>query len=1194
MWKLNASFLAAVVLALALNSNAQSAAVSGFAGTVQPIQAIGEVSAQPDTIVSVAAESQGLSPIAREDLPRGGTYWWVQPGGQAVPTPFPSTDMSQTIYQITDGQFLVDQTGGAVVVQRRQLGSRTAADSIATAATAQVGAVVNLINQVLDAEDNRQMQSMMRSMGIDVPSPGDGGGYGGGGDYTNNYVAYTFDTNSLWLEITNVSNGWSYLNLHNATNLVYAIESTTDLTGGWNVETELWPSGDQTNLMPFSIQNFGRQDLFFRAQDWTGVDSDSDGIPDWWIWKYFGNLSENATNVDLNGNTLLYDYTNSYVPVVFNFTSLEVPNNYVSTLTPSVQLNVTGSPYYLATLIDDNNFSNAVWNNYSSSSVTVNLGATEGWHGVWIGIRGHADDTSAAVWKYKRLKLDTTPPQLTLTSPTNDTVDVPVIQLTGFSPESLSSISYDLTNALGLVTNQPILITDQSYSTATWEFTTSQFQGFDIPLTNGVNTFTIHATDLAGNMTTLATNFTLTYSNKPAPVVQLLWPVGGMEIVGSDIVCRGSVSDPTASVTVQLVDATGATNNAGSLVGRDGIFYADNLTLATGTNYLSYTVTDAAGNVATTNITVMTSDLGLTLDTVVAGQTEITGTIDDDSYTIYVNGVVATNDGFGNWSATIAPISGTGGAVVVNAVNGGDPTLQQIVQSPQGVYMNASNYKQVENFYGDQYQEGESHWADNAGGSSTGERFDGSTLDTFVAWPASLWPEALPWGILWGTNNGVYAGHTMRPAGISFHHEHANVAAQDVVTGSSFTELADGVLKFATGGPVGSTIKRLWQLSGSVTVDHNPTPDLDEVPWSMSADPETIADQRVSLGSLGNLNANGNLFVMLEDNTRPVVLPKIGGADQYHYPNPTVQVVTINSLTVVSNATQIDATNWACVKTPTNDWVYVQIALSTDDTNVANFIQWSAGDPVPGNPWQRRVTKTVSTMTPVSATLGSSSTNLNVWVIWADLTIKTSGTLDPEDKATILVNGSWPTPTINNIELSTGNGLGGGSELGVIDCLSNTNLDYAYTIGKMEAKAILYPAGIGNLITNGWDMKRTKIKIAWDNGGLPSSSALPPGADDTSPTFAKYLNPANGDIFDLDGPGCSNTLGLGVNHTAELYENFYERVTVNLGGGDQTCSATNTWSYQAQVDVDATNKVEFNSLSTSSITIPTTSHYTHR
>ena len=100
MGKLNVRFLAGVVLGLALHSSAQSVAVSGFTGEATPIQAIGDVPAQPDSIVAVAAESQGLLPIAREDLPRGGTYWWVQPGGQAVPTPFPSTDMSQAIYQI--------------------------------------------------------------------------------------------------------------------------------------------------------------------------------------------------------------------------------------------------------------------------------------------------------------------------------------------------------------------------------------------------------------------------------------------------------------------------------------------------------------------------------------------------------------------------------------------------------------------------------------------------------------------------------------------------------------------------------------------------------------------------------------------------------------------------------------------------------------------------------------------------------------------------------------------------------------------------------------------------------------------------------------------------------------------------------------------------------------------------------------
>ena len=38
--------------------------------------------------------------------------------------------------------------------------------------------------------------------------------------------------------------------------------------------------------------------LFVKAEDWTGVDSDGDGIPDWWIWQYFGNLAESATNLD--------------------------------------------------------------------------------------------------------------------------------------------------------------------------------------------------------------------------------------------------------------------------------------------------------------------------------------------------------------------------------------------------------------------------------------------------------------------------------------------------------------------------------------------------------------------------------------------------------------------------------------------------------------------------------------------------------------------------------------------------------------------------------------------------------------------------------------------------------------------------------------------------------------------------------
>ena len=460
------------------------------------------------------------------------------------------------------------------------------------------------------------------------------------------------------------------------------------------MEAELWPATAQTNVLPFTVLAPGQPVLFVRAEDWTGVDSDGDGLPDWWSWLYWGTINLPDTNLDYSGNgdTFAQDYSNSIAPTVFSFTGIEVANNYVNVSSAPAQLDVSGSPCYMAISVDDTNYSaDANWQTYNSSNVTVNLGLTEGWHDVWIGLRGHGDDPSSAVWWYKRLKLDFTPPLLVITNPANATVDVPVIQLQGFSPESLQSISYDITDASGLTTNQLMMVEGEDYSTNTWEFTTNSFQAFDVPLTNGVNVITIHATDLAGNVTTTNFSFTLDYSGKTNPPdIQLLWPLSGAEICGSNIVCRGQVNDSTATVSVQLVDANGNTNSVGSLVGRDGVFYGGNLTLAAGTNQLLYTVTDAAGNVATTNITVVTSDLGLTLEPVIAGQTLVTGTIDDDSYTVYVNGIAATNNGDGTWSATISPIGVGGGAVVVNATKDGDePALQQIVQPPQGVFISS-------------------------------------------------------------------------------------------------------------------------------------------------------------------------------------------------------------------------------------------------------------------------------------------------------------------------------------------------------------------------------------------------------------------------------------------------------------------------------------------------------------------------
>ena len=177
---------------------------------------------------------------------------------------------------------------------------------------------------------------------------------------------------------------------------------------------------------------------------------------------------------------------------------------------------------------------------------------------------------------------------------------MPVIQVQGFSPEPLSGISYDLLNAAGLVANQQVLIVDQYYDTNLWAFTTNTFQAFDVPLTNGLNTFTFHAADLAGNVTVKNFSVTLDYSSKTnPPTVQVKWPVAGGIVCGSTFVCWGLVSDPTATVAVEIADSYGDTNSVNAEVGRDGDFYAENLPLTNGVNYLSLTVTDAAGNVQT-------------------------------------------------------------------------------------------------------------------------------------------------------------------------------------------------------------------------------------------------------------------------------------------------------------------------------------------------------------------------------------------------------------------------------------------------------------------------------------------------------------------------------------------------------------------------------------------------------------------
>jgi hypothetical protein len=312
------------------------------------------------------------------------------------------------------------------------------------------------------------------------------------------------------------------------------------------------------------------------------------------------------------------------------------------------------------------------------------------------------------------------------------------------------------------------------------------------------------------------------------------------------------------------------------------------------------------------------------------------------------------------------------------------------------------------------------------------------------------------------------------------------------------------------------------------------------------------------------------------------------------FPNNDAQAMNFQ-LTVVSNsAVQISglfSTNWVTVKA-TNNYVIVQAEVNPANATVlgwlATNIVWSGGTPVPGNPLQCEVSTAFPTNVAVTASIGTQSISLQVWVIWANLAITcgTSDTIDSENNAANLDGGNWPPA------------LGGGNNLGPLSHLQNPNLTYAFTIGKMQAKATLQPAGVGEVVGSGfWAFRRHLEYIAWDNGILTAVNtnsftgvdAFAPDWMDLDPTLT------GGNIYDLDAPSCPILMGIDINHTSEVYDDFEEFATVTLGGVEQPCSNTNTWSYTAQVDADnPTNEVQLNSVSTSLISLPSSPHYTTR
>jgi hypothetical protein len=793
-----------------------------------------------------------------------------------------------------------------------------------------------------------------------------------------------------------------------------------------------------------------------------------------------------------------------------------------------------------------------------------------------------------------------------VTNPVSDMVSQPMIQVQGYASKPLASLTFDVSNAAGFFTNQTGYITSQYCDTNLQMVTMNYFQCYDVRVTNGLNVIVLHAKDTGGETTSTNESFTVDFSaNTNPPTLSIIWPPDETVISGTNFNLQAQVNDDTATVTAQIVDENGDTNTVEGLVERSGLVWADNLPLAAGTNFLTVTATDAGGYSTTTNLTLVQSSVNVTVNPLPSSELNqssvtVTGTVSDTNELVYVNGTQATVHTDGTWTACMVPVNAIGTATFNVQVYSGDPELdgsQTAIQEQPPTIVLADYQTQTGNSQGGKGQNQNVQWDYMAGGN-----FGQMYYPSGGGWSIGGLDPDIPADSSDYTAPVVTSdqGETLAP---TWQISNANTTEgnQNLQTSTSTTLM----LVPPDQTQVGGTSYYLVELAG------NEFSDL-ENDWNIYGlnlgganqgdlpdPPEWFEVNGQPLIDMGVTNADGTLpgiALISAPAGAPVALAL--NSTQYSvnndqtFPNNDAQAMNFQ-LTVVSNtAVQISglfSTNWVTVKA-TNNYVIVEAQVNPPNATVLQWlgtnIVWSGGTPVPGNPLQCEVSTANPTNVTVTASLGTKSVSLQVWVIWANLTItcETSDTINPENLAANLDNGDWPTA------------LGGGNNLGPLSHLQNPNLTYAFAVGKMQAKAILQPAGVGEVVS-GLAFRRQLNFIAWDNGVLTVDNtnsftyvdAFAPDWMDLDPTLT------GGNIYDLDAPSCPIHTGIDINHTSEVYDNFEEFATITLGGVEQPCSNTNTWSYEAQIDDDkTTNQVELNSVSTSLITLPSSPHYTTR
>ncbi|MDB6021955.1 MAG: hypothetical protein JWQ04_1812, partial [Pedosphaera sp.] len=662
----------------------------------------------------------------------------------------------------------------------------------------------------------------------------------------------------------------------------------------------------------------------------TNADTFGNGLPDGWQWNYFGNFNQTAAgDYDGDGVNNGMEYTNGTDPNKIQFTMLVTNRYFGSNLVP-VQLNIiSGVPSSMAVVVNDTNFAAANWQPYPGSNCFVSPGTNDGVYTVWLGLRGRLTNSQQA-WAGTTLIRDTLPPVITITNPTVATVSKPFIQVQGYVSETLASFTYSLSNAAGLLTNQTVCITGQHVATNTWAVTTNYFQAYDVPLTNGINTLTLHATDLAGNVTTTNLVLTLDYSGDTnAPAITVTYPLTSSLVAGTNFTLLGSLDDDTATLTV----SNAALPAVAALVERGGKFSVSNLPLPNATNLFTLTATDAAGNATNRTITVLKSSVTLTVDPLTDHQLAqptltLTGTLSDTNQNVWVNGTAATLTG-NAWSMVIPAPAGTALNALVQAGSSlsspsADLAVNQFMPPTIQTTSFTESYLDSSLSRCSPYDRADSStrqrtWTLGEGGSSTQQTYDsisGSCV-SFVAWPTN-WPDGQGLSGTTTCNSAPYGEGT--PAVWQYCSVQTKTyfagLFNDCGAGTSFSDSvvnrqAQTRVQLVAGGPATIGVQKLIRLTASAATYSSLNASLD---GGSPGDTPVAGSQIQLMGrtlTLTATNANvGEIFLpMQSDATQDII---------YAVVNPNGAPLTNYSFTIQAEEVKLQVTGNGIVLDPSN------------------------------------------------------------------------------------------------------------------------------------------------------------------------------------------------------------------------------------------------------------------------------------